>query len=293
MISILIPTYNYDVFPLVENLFNQCEKEGVEYEILVLDDCSNNPAIIEKNSEIRKFRNVALLRNQTNLGRTHTRKLLAKKAKYNWLLLLDADVIPAQENFISEYTKALDSKYNVVLGGYSYTEFNNDFSTSLRWKYGTEREQAPASERNKNPYGYVFSGNILIDKQTFLENNFNKNINIYGMDIYFSYSLFRNKISVLHIDNPIIHLGLEQNEVFFKKSLQSVENRRKYLADLPEIGKINSLLKHYNRLKKIRLTGLVSFIFKIFEPYLKKKILSESPSIFLFDLYRLGYICSL
>lgn len=293
MISILIPTYNYDVFPLVENLFNQCEKEGVEYEILVLDDCSTEEIIIEKNSEIQTFQNVFLFRNENNLGRTQTRKLLAEKAKYNWLLFLDADVIPAKENFISGYIKTIQSKYKVILGGYSYQNFNLDSSVVFRWKYGTEREQALASERNKNPYGYVFSGNILIDKQTFLENNFNKNINIYGMDIYFSYSLFRNKISVLHIDNPIIHLGLEQNEVFFKKSLQSVENRRKYLADLPEIGKINSLLKHYNRLKKIRLTGLVSFIFKIFEPYLKKKILSESPSIFLFDLYRLGYICSL
>lgn len=291
MISILIPTYNYDVFPLVENLFNQCEKEGVEYEILVLDDCSNNTAIIEKNSEIRKFRNVALLRNQTNLGRTHTRKLLAKKAKYNWLLLLDADVIPAQENFISEYTKALDGKYNVVLGGYSYTEFNNDSSTSLRWKYGTEREQAPSSERNKKPFAYVFSGNILIDKTTFLENNFNENDNIYGMDIYFSYNLFRNNSSILHIDNPIIHLGLEKNEIFFDKALESVKSRKTFLADKSNIKNINPLLKHYNHLRNLRLTKVVAALFRISEPYLKKRILSKNPNLFLFDLYRLGYIC--
>ena|SRR5690554_1402772 len=293
MLSILIPTYNYDVFPLVENLFNQCQKEGIEYEVLVLDDCSTEEIIIEKNSGIQTFQNVFLFRNENNLGRTQTRKLLAEKAKYNWLLFLDADVIPAKENFISEYTKTLEGKHNVVLGGYSYTNFNSDFSTILRWKYGTEREQALASERNKKPYTYVFSGNILIDKTTFLKNNFDENENIYGMDIYFSYNLFRNNVTVLHIDNPIIHLGLEQNEVFFKKSLQSVENRKKYLTNLPQIKKVNSLLKHYKRLKKWKLTGIVGFVFKIYEPFLKKKILSENPNLFCFDLYRLGYICTI
>lgn len=292
MLSILIPTYNYDVYPLVKNLFDQCEKEGIEYEVLVLDDCSTEEIIIEKNSGIQTFQNVFLFRNENNLGRTQTRKLLAEKAKYNWLLFLDADVIPAQENFISEYTKTLESKHNVVLGGYSYTNFNSDFSTILRWKYGTEREQALASKRNKNPYAYVFSGNILIDKQIFLINNFNENINLYGMDNYFSYNLFRNNISVLHIDNPIIHLGLEENDFFLKKSLQSVESRKQYLMNLPEIEKVNSLLKHYKQLKKLSLTRFVGFGFRISEPYLKKKILSENPSIFLFDLYRLGYICS-
>jgi len=293
MISILIPTYNYDVFTLVESLFNQCEKEGIEYEILVLDDCSNNLTIITKNTEIRKFRNVVLFRNQTNLGRTQTRKLLAKKAKYNWLLFLDADVMPVATNFILQYTKVLNDKYKVILGGYSYTEFNGDFSTVLRWKYGTEREQALASERNKKPFAYVFSGNILINKTAFLENNYSENENIYGMDIYFSYNLFQNNISVLHIDNPIIHLGLEENEIFFDKALESVKSRKAFLAGKSDIKNINPLLKHYNRLKKLRLTKVVAVLFRISEPYLKKRILSKNPNLFLFDLFRLGYICTI
>ncbi len=293
MISILIPTYNYDVFPLVENLFNQCEKARVEYEILVADDCSTKAIIIEKNSEILKFQNVFLFRNENNLGRTQTRKILAEKAKYNRLLFLDADVIPAKESFIPEYIQAIKSGCKVILGGCSYHSFNLDYTTVFRWKYGDKREAATAEKRNQNPYAYVLSANILIDKGVFLENNFQEKKNVYGMDIYFSYNLFRNNISVLHIDNAVIHLGLEPNEVFFRKSLQSVENRKKYLAELPEIGKVNSLLKHYNHLKKLRLTRLISFSFKMSEPYLKKKVLSKNPNLFCFDLYRLGYICSL
>lgn len=293
MLSVLIPTYNYSVFDLVENIFNQCKKTGIEYEILVFDDGSTEDIIIEQNSEIEKFKNVFLFQNKKNLGRTQTRKLLAEKSRYDWLLFLDSDVIPAKENFISEYIKIAPNKYKVILGGYSYHSFNINSSVIFRWKYGSQREEASAKKRNQSPYGYVFSGNVLIEKQTFFENNFNENTNLYGMDNYFSYNLFRNKISVLHIDNPIIHLGLEQNEIFFKKSLQSVENRKKYLAGLPEIEKVNPLLKHYKRLKKIRLTRFVGFIFKISEPFLKKQILRDNPNLFYFDLYRLGYICFL
>src|SRR5690554_6881913 len=292
MISILIPTYNYDVFPLVENIFRQCKKKEIEFEILVVDDCSTEEIIIEKNSEIRNFQHVFLFRNEINLGRTQTRELLAKEARYNWLLFLDSDVIPAQGNFISEYIKATQAEFKVVLGGCTYRSFNLDSSTFFRWKYGSLREEATAKKRNQHPYGYVLSANILIDKKVFLENNFQKKQNVYGMDIYFSYNLFRNNLAVLHIDNPVIHLGLEQNEVFFNKSLESIKSRKLFLADKDDIGKVNSLLKHYNRLRKWKLTGIVSFAFKISESFLKKRILSENSNLFLFDLYRLGYICT-
>ena len=293
MLSVLIPTYNYDVSSLVETIYKQCKEADIDFEILVLDDCSTESIIADNISKNPEFHKLIVFRNEINLGRTSTRKILAEKSQYDWILFLDADVIPTNENFISEYIRAIQNRYKVILGGCSYHSYNLDCSTIFRWKYGVEREEAPANKRNKNPYGYILSGNILIDKQTFLENNYNENRNLYGMDNYFSYNLFRNKIAVFHIDNPIIHIGLEMNDIFFRKSLQSVENRKKYLADLPDIEKTNSLLKHYKRLKKLRLTGLVSFIFKISEPYLKKKILSQNPNIFLFDLYRLGYICSI
>ena len=40
MLSILIPTYNYDVFPLVENIHRQCKEATIDFEILINDDAS-------------------------------------------------------------------------------------------------------------------------------------------------------------------------------------------------------------------------------------------------------------
>ena len=41
MLSILIPTYNYNVFPLVLDLHKQCLECKIDFEILCQDDHSN------------------------------------------------------------------------------------------------------------------------------------------------------------------------------------------------------------------------------------------------------------
>ena len=40
MLSILIPTYNYNVYPLVSELQRQCLESKIEFEILCQDDAS-------------------------------------------------------------------------------------------------------------------------------------------------------------------------------------------------------------------------------------------------------------
>lgn len=291
-LSICIPTFNTDVFKLVTEIRTQCEIAGIEYEILIVDDASTSLEILSKNEELKVINNVQLIRNEVNLGRTETRKKAAELVKFNWVLFLDADVVPTSDNFIVNYVNSINSKYKVIVGGYSYCN-TKELGRGFRWNYGKAREEASAEVRNTKPYGYVFSGNILVEKNTFLESNFKEDSKLYGMDIFFSYQLFVNKIPVLHIDNPIIHEGLDENDVFFKKSLLSVKSRFDYLKDLPEIGKVNPLLKHYKKLDQFGLTKIVGSLFKIVESRLNKRIVCDDPNLFLFDLYRLGYICTL
>src|SRR5690606_6597571 len=110
--------------------------------------------------------------------------------------------------------------------------------------------------------------------------------------IYFAYQLFLKKITPLHIDNSIYHLGLESNDIFLEKSLQSVVSRKRFLVDKIDIEQLNPLLSHYKTIKKYRLILVAKIIFNIFEQFLKRNSLSNSPSLFYFDLYRLGYICA-
>ena len=290
MLSILIPTYNYDCAFLVAELKKQADSLKITYEIIVQDDCSTQ--FIEENSKIGLLQYCIFTRNTSNLGRTQTRNLLSQKAKFDWLLFLDSDVIPTHENFIKNYINYLQTENSVVIGGIDYKDETVCSSKILRYKFGKEREVVAIDKRQKNPFSYVLSGNILIKKSIFDRFNFSENSNLYGLDIYFAYQLFLNKILIIHIENPVYHLGIEENEVFFKKSLDAVNTRKNHLADLKHIEKVNSLLKHYNFLKKYKLDGLTYQLFLKTESYLRSKIICKNPNLFLFDLYRLGYICN-
>jgi len=289
MISILIPTYNYNCFALVEELNNQAKKIEIDYEIIVQDD--NSQLYIEENSKINSLVNCSFKINSENLGRTINRQSLAQNSKFELLLFLDSDVFPEKKTFLKDYLDFYNNENVVCFGGYKYANIPLDASKLLRHKYGKEREEKPSKIRNKNPYSYVFSGNMLIEKSTFLNANFSDTINIYGMDIYFSYNLYINAIPVLHIDNAIYHNGLEDNVGFFNKCLESVESRKRYLADKKDISKINSLLRYYLWIKKLKFERIVYWLFLKFEKAMKTLILHKNPNITCLDLYRLGYIC--
>ena len=291
MLSILIPTFNYDTFPLVENLWNKIIVEKIPFEILVLDDGSTSFLI--ENEQINSLENCNFIKNSNNLGRTQTRNLLAKSAKYDWLLFLDSDVIPVNLNFISEYIHYLKKEYDVILGGIKYEKNHQDNSKILRYKYGKSREEIAAKIRNKNPYSAILSGNILIKKNIFLLCNFTNHENLYGMDNYFAYQLFLHKFSVYHIENTVYHIGLEDNEIFLEKSLLSVYNRKQLFEKIEGFETLNPILKKYKIINYWHLNILVSYIFKKSKRFLKKNILGNNPNLLIFDLYRLGYLCSL
>ncbi len=291
MLSILIPTYNYNAYPLVFELYNQCNQGNIEFEIICFDDASNSNENIE-NQKINALENCKFSINSKNIGRTANRNLLAEQARFNLLLFLDADVIPEKNNFIKIYLENQEEN-QVVFGGYKYNNTVLNTTNSLRYFYGKKREEVGYKRRSKNPYNYVFSGNMLINKNTFLAHNKNFIENIYGLDILLGYNLFIKNVEVIHIDNAIFHNGIEENEVFFKKSLESVASRKKYLIDKKNIEKVNLLIKNYKFLKQYKLDLLVFFLFTFTKPVLKKLIFKKQPSLLAFDLYRLGYICSI
>lgn len=294
MISILIPTYNNSAFNLVKELNRQALSIDISYEILVLDDCSTNKLIIEENRSINNLENCSYTESKINNGRTFSRGILAKEAKYNWILFLDSDVKPKNDNFLKKYVDEIEENiFQVAVGGCEYENKIPEKDKIFRYTYGKKREEKAAELRNISPHKHIFSGNILIQKDVFLKYNYPHPNNIYGLDNYFAFQLFKNKITIKHIDNPIYHLGLEDNEVFFNKSINSIDSRINLLKNEPDINNFDSLIKNYNFFHKSKLNIIISFLFGLSESFLKKKILGSNPSIFLFDLYRLGYICKL
>jgi glycosyltransferase involved in cell wall biosynthesis len=292
MLSILIPTYNYDVHELVQVLNKQALDAKIEFEILVLDDGSQK--FLTENNKINEFQFCTYEILKVNIGRSAIRNLLAKKAVFENLLFLDSDTIPINPNFISNYLLQITTVEKIVSGGILYPELKPKESQSLRWKYGNSREALSAKVRNESPYLRLLTLNFMIQKSVFEKVSFNEKIpNLRHEDTLFSYNLKQQNILVEHIENPVYHNGLDDFEVAIKKENESLI-ALKYLVENQFIPyDYVSLSKLFYALKKMQLVFLLKVFFKTTKPLLLKNLASKNPSLFIFDMYRLGYFGSL
>ena len=289
MISILIPCYNYNAYDLVSKLEKECLTLKIVFEIICIDDASFSP-LNELNQKINILTNCKFFESKKNIGRSENRQLLSKKAQYKWLLYIDVDVKPLNDDFIKVYLNEIKKGFEVVFGGFNY---KNIESNNLRYLFGKSREDIPSITRNKNPYKYIISSNFLVKKVIFDKINKNININGYGMDYFFGALLKENSISIKHIDNEVTHYGLDDNSKFLIKTNEALKNLH-YLNKNKLITKNDiTILKYYRLLDFLGLKRIISKLFNMFSKYIESNLKGSNPSLFVFDLYRLSYLCSL
>jgi len=291
MISVLIPIYNYNIVGLVKDVHEQLLSSSVDFEILCLEDGSDEH-FIELNLPITSLSHIKHLISETNEGRLKARKRLSEEAKHKWLLYLDADVKPKHKFFIKNYIEALKSNHDAYFGGFAYYETPPNEKFLLRWKYGKKHEQVTEAIRKLTPYKVIISANFLIKKSVFLALNLVVNKKLYGYDNYFASQLKSQNVSVKHLDNEVYHLGIETSEQYLQKKEQAAEA----LLFFYETGLItsheNGLLKLFLVLRKWHLNHFFSFIYLIFKNSLKRQLTGKNPSLKLLQLYRLSYLCN-
>lgn len=295
MLSILIPTYNYETTTLVKVLNEQAILENIKFEIIVGDDKSTDLEIIKNNQEINSIENCSYYVNVENLGRGGNLNELVKKAKFEWILFLDCDVLPKDSNFIKNYIHCIQSNNDsIYFGGLIYDLKKPENDEMLRWVYGHKRESATLEKRKLKPYETTLTSNIVIKKEVLITYPFHSEIKNYGFeDLVFILELRKNKTAINHIENPVYHLNLEKSIIFITKFESSLRNL-KFLTDSkiiePKDARFSML---YNRLNKFKLTIFFRLSFKCLKPYYLNNLTSKNPSLLVFDLYRLGYFCEI
>ncbi len=288
MISVLIPTFNTDVSPLVDFLLRHHDFSSFKMEIIIWDDASNIASLGQWDYE-----NISFFTSPLNMGRSKTRELLAEKAKYSYLLFLDADVLPVSTLFLAQYLQHA-SEDSVLVGGIRYESKKPESKRYFRWFYGKAREEISVENRLKNPYNHFMTGNFLVPKSIFLQFPLHDVITGYGHeDTLLGYKFQQAGIQIRHIDNPVFHLGLEENEIFFAKSKEAVFS----LLRLKQLGYTvpSKLISGYNLLEKLNLVASCAVFYPVFESrFIKNYIFSGNIfSLFFFDLSRLLYFCTL
>lgn len=292
MLSILVPIYNYNVFPLVVALHKQCTDCGIVFEILCQDDASNS-RLNALNEQVNELSNCSFVSLNENLAHRANRNSLATQAQFEYLLFIDGDSIIIHDNFIKKYINNLQD-FDVVYGGRLHPEKCPSNNQKLRWKYGKFIEDKSAANRNKKHYQTLLFNNTVIKKVLFNQVKFDTISKKYGHDdTQLSYQLSLLKSKVNHIENPVEHGDIDTNLVYLNKTKASLEN----LIALYEEEKIDiefvKLIQLYHFLKRTRITYIISKIHSIFDKYLLQNLTKKNPNLFLFNWFRVGYLCSI
>lgn len=290
MLSVLIPVYNFDVRSFVRSLNEQCKKAEVPFEILLYDDGSRE-SIRGVNRELKNLPNTQYLELENNLGRSAIRNRLVIDSQFDYLIFLDCDGACPDDQFIQRYIDQRDLA-PVIYGGRLYPNFDNvDSSHMLHFTIGNTREVFSAESRMTNPYKSFMTNNFLVHKSAYEQVKMDEAIHGYGHeDTLFAIELRKQGIPIAHIDNPIIHIGLEAAEVFLDKTHQGVKNLAR-LINRKAVGESITLVRTYYQLRKNGLSGIVATVGSLFIPLLKQQLIGQKPTNFAFDSLKLIWLC--
>jgi len=291
MLSICIALFNFDAKPLVNELIAQIRNDNLPAEIIVRDDGSDS-SFLKLNSILHDFEEVTFIEGK-NIGRSANRNAMAEMAKFDYLLFLDADSIPENSFFLKNYITDIQSNA-VICGGTSYQNKKPNNEQLLRWHYGKHREYRTADERNRNMWKSFSSFNFQIPKSVFQSIKFDEQITKYGHeDSLFGIELKNRNIPVFHINNYLIHLGLESNLIFLQKTHQSIENLLNIAQIKPYISTEIKLLSTFIKIKKSPTPTLLAYMYELCGKQIENQLCSKKPSLFLFDVYKLAFLCYL
>lgn len=286
MLSILIPTYNFNCSKLCYDLHKQAKKLGINFEIRVYDDFSSKK--YDENRELVSLENVIYKELPKNYGRAAIRNLMVDEAKGDYLLFLDCDGEIASKNYLSLYYK-FRNEADVVCGGRIYPERDKiKCRYFLHWTYGNKRE----SKCNKSNAKSFMTNNFLIKKDVFNSTRFDETMIGYGHeDTAFGIELKKKGYTFKIIKNPIIHIGLYDAKDFINNTRNSIENLVKIVDEKYTIEEFFDirLVKTYFFVNKLGLSFLCAYFYKLFRHSIEKNLQSKHPNLCLLDIYKLGY----
>lgn len=286
MLSICIPSYNFDLSRLINELVNQVEFLDAPCEIIVIDDASD----IEYRQKLNALDKIQFLQLDQNIGRSCIRNLFLKYAQYSHLLFLDADSLVTNKSFLQEYLHAINQFPNAVIcGGRVYPQLKPTKNKVLSWKYGHKRESKTKTERSLFPYDSFMTNNFIVPKSVLQVVQFDERIKLYGHeDTLFGIELKLNDIPIKHIDNSILNGDIETNEIFIRKTEQGIQN----LIEILRFKNFdNAFIQSVTILRKYQKLVLFSALLQTFYLSMKRLLINQlkgnNPSIFLFNLYKL------
>ena len=199
-LSIIIPAFNEEesIKPLVNLIFKNLDKNLEDFEIILIDDGSNDKTWSEIVKISNKFENIVSIKLLENYGKSDALDAGFKVCKGNYVLTMDADLQDDPSEILPLYSMIIENKYDLVSG---WKKKRNDPLTKT------------IPSKFFNLVTRLFSGIKL--------NDFNCGIKIYRKEVINSINLYGE----MHRYIPLIAKWNGFNKIAEK---EVNHNRRKY-----------------------------------------------------------------
>ncbi len=285
-LSVLVPVFNWDSSDLLESLHTQGLALNTGFELVVADDCSSDlelkEKVAEKAASLEKCRYFAM---EKNMGRAAIRNFLAEQSVYSKLLFVDCDAQTDSETFLASYLEA-SSCAQVVCGGLKHPSVLPASGCELRYRYEKKADRRRGAEyRSLRPYDNFTTFSFLADREVFMKIRFDENITGYGYeDVKFGMSLRQHGIGVLHTDNALVHLGIDDNVSFIEKTNASLSN---IYENRDSVAGGSRLLNVYFRLERLHLVPVALFFGRAMSSFMERNLRGSHPCLAFFSFYKL------
>ncbi len=253
LITIAVPTYRDDASRMIRALSKCAESDRTE--LIVYDDGSQNPPMRERMRDALKDYPGpgALVAARDNKGRSHARNRLISHAGSDWILLIDADMLPDSTNFLKVYLAAARACERPALfaGGFSLERVKARGHQKLHAAQSLRSECLDAEARSREPGRNVFTSNLLVHREILHAVTFDQGFVGWGWEDVDWGLRVAQQYPVCHLDNTATHLGLDRDSVLMRKYRRSGPNFARLIKRHPEAARSMSLYRAARTLKWI------------------------------------------
>jgi hypothetical protein len=176
-----------------------------------------------------------------------------------------------------------------VYGGTRYADQVNP-AFALHHKFGKIREARSLEARVANPYASFLTNNFCIRKDLFDTIKFDESLTQYGFeDSLFGWELKKREIMVTHIENPVLHTGLDYADAFIQKTKLAVENAWTLIASSKMPKSEIRMVQMYSKLQQWGIASIVCGLVETCEGPLLRNLKSAHPKLVYLDLLKLKW----
>ncbi|MBC7768558.1 MAG: glycosyltransferase family 2 protein [Phycisphaerales bacterium] len=231
-LSVVTPFHRYDPSPLLAAMGRAAE--GVEF--VLLDDGSASATLLARVMESAAMLGapVRIVVWERNCGRAAGRNRLITEARGDYVLFLDADMIPDAPDFLARWLKLIANERPLAaFGGLSLRQAEATTETALHYNLFGASDCRNARARAASSAQFTASANLLVRRDFLISHPFDASFVGWGFeDIDWALRAARHT-DILHIDNSATHAGLDDIETLMRKSAEAGPNFARLAAKHP------------------------------------------------------------